>query len=337
MVIVIGATGFIGMYTTEALIKSGRKVIACGRNDRLGEVLENMGATFFKLDITEKDGFDKLPTEDIEALILLAGLLPANATADLDNEENARDYFEVNVIGAINVLEYCRRNGIKKVLGNCTFSDVSNAWRNGYAITESESISFSHIGDHAVYVISHTARNDVMQYYNEQHDMKCAWFRLPPVYGVGPHGTIYVNGKPYKSGIATWIDAAVEGGNIEIWGDKDISRDIVYVKDVARAYILALESDNALGLYNISSGVGVTLQEQAETVVDVFGDGDYDHIIYCPNKTNNSPSFLFSIDKARKDFGYYPEYADYKTMMIDYKEELESGRWDLLTQLRRKD
>lgn len=39
--------------------------------------------------------------------------LPANAKTDLANEENVADYFEVNVVGTINVLGYCRKNGIK--------------------------------------------------------------------------------------------------------------------------------------------------------------------------------------------------------------------------------
>ena len=336
MIIVIGATGFIGMYTTEALIKSGKEVIATGRNKVLGNVLEQMGASFVELDVTRKEDFDALPKEGVEGVILLAGLLPANTTADLENEENAADYFNVNVIGTINVLEYCRRNGIRKVIGNCSYSDVSGAWGKGYAITEDEPRSFSFTGDHSVYVISRNACNDVMEYYNQQHHMQCAWFRFPPVYGVGPHGTIYVNGKPYKSGIATWIDNAKEGKDIEIWGNADISRDIIYVKDVAKAYCMALESDKTYGLYNMTSGVGLTLRKQAEVVIDVFGDGDHDHIKYCPDKPNHTPSFLYSMEKAKNDFGFIPQYTDYKDMMIDYKAELESGRWDILTESRKK-
>ncbi len=184
MIIVIGATGFIGMYTTEALIRSGKEVVATGRNEQLGAVLEKMGATFIKLDVTRREDFDKLPTEGVEGVILLAGLLPANTTADLENVENAADYFTVNVNGSINVLEYCRRNGIRKVIGNCSYADVSGAWGKGYAITEDEPRAFSFTGDHSVYVISRNACNDVMEYYNEQHNMQCAWFRFPPVYGV---------------------------------------------------------------------------------------------------------------------------------------------------------
>ncbi len=336
MVIVIGATGFIGMYTVEALVQSGKKVLATGRNEKLGKKLQNMGADFLQLDVTNKSDFDKLPTNDVEGVILLAGLLPANAKADLTNEENAADYFEVNVIGAINVLEYCRKNGIKKVIGSCSYSDVSGAWGKGYPITEEEPRNFKFTGDHAVYVISKNACNDVMEYYNQQHGMQCAWFRFPPVYGVGPHGTIYVNGKAYKSGIATFIDNAKEGKDIELWGNPHIKRDIIYVKDVATAYVMALESEKTYGLYNMTSGTQLDLEEQAQAVIDVFGSDKGSKLVYRPEKPNNTPSFWYSMEKAKKDFGFVPVYTSYHDMMVDYKKELESGRWDDLVESRQK-
>ena len=337
MVIVIGGTGFIGMYTVEALLKAGKKVLATGRNMRLGEVLQNMGAEFLELDITSEDDFDKLPKKDVEGVILLAGLLPANAKADLQENENAADYFEVNVIGAIHVLEYCRRNGIKKVIGNCSYSDVSGAWGKGYPITEDEPRNSSYTGDHAVYVISKNACNDVMEYYNQQHGMQCAWFRFPPVYGVGPHGTIFVNGKPYKSGIATFIDNAMEGKDIELWGNPHIKRDIIYVKDVAEAYVMALESDKTYGLYNMTSGTELDLEEQAKAVIDVFGDNKKSRIVYRPDLENHTPSYIYSMEKAKRDFGFVPKYTNYYDMMKDYKKEQESNRWNILVDSRKKE
>lgn len=336
MVIVIGATGFIGMYTVEALIKNGKKVLATGRNEKLGQALRERGAEFTTLDITRESDFEKLPKDDVEGVILLAGLLPANAKADLEEEENAADYFEVNVIGAIHVLEYCRKNGIKKVIGSCSYSDVSGAWGKGYPITEEEPRQFKFTGDHAVYVISKNACNDVMEYYNQQHGMQCAWFRFPPVYGVGPHGTIYVNGKAYKSGIATFIDNAIQGKNIELWGDPHIKRDIIYVKDVANAYVMALSSEKTYGLYNMTSGTQLDLEEQAQAVIDVFGSDKDSKLVFCPEKPNNTPSFWYSMKKAERDFGFVPQYTNYYDMMVDYKKELESGRWDILVDSRKK-
>ena len=48
MVLIIGATGFIGMYTTQAFLKAGKQVIATGRNAALGRKLEEMGAEFLQ-------------------------------------------------------------------------------------------------------------------------------------------------------------------------------------------------------------------------------------------------------------------------------------------------
>ena len=187
-----------------------------------------------------------------------------------------------------------------------------------------------------MYVISKNACNDVMEYYNQQHGMQCAWFRFPPVYGVGPHGTIYVNGKAYKSGIATFIDNAKEGKDIELWGNPHIKRDIIYVKDVATAYVMALESEKTYGLYNMTSGTQLDLEEQAQAVIDVFGSDKGSKLVYRPEKPNNTPSFWYSMEKAKKDFGFVPVYTSYHDMMVDYKKELESGRWDDLVESRQK-
>lgn len=337
MIVIFGATGFIGLYTAEAFIQKGYKVLGLGRNKKTGKLLEKIGAEFVEFDITNLDDYNNLPTDGVEAVIPLAGLLPANAKVNVDEDENAADYFSVNVIGTINILEYCRKNGIKKVIGNSSYADVAGVWGQRHPITEDEPRNFKFTGDHAVYVISRNAVCDVMEYYNQQHGLQCAWFRFPPVYGVGPHGTIYVNGTAKKSGYVTFIDNAIEGKDIEIWGDAHLKRDIIYVKDVADAYVKAVESEKTYGLYNMTGHTQIDLQEQAEVIVDVFGGEKKSNIIYRPEKKNSTPPFLYSMDKAKRDFGFVPQYDTFRKMMEDYKNEMESGRWDLLVDSRKKD
>ena len=334
MIIIIGATSFIGMYTTEAFLQAGKKVIATGRNPIAGKLLQQMGADFISMDITDEQAINVLPKTGVDGVVLLAALLPANETADLNKQENAADYFRVNVLGTIHVLEYCRKNHISKVIGACSYSDVSGAWGKNEQISEKEPRNFSFLGDHAVYIISKNAANDVMEYYNQQHHMKCAWFRFPQVYGVGPHDMFYVNGQKRKSGVSTFIEKAMHGDDIELWGNPHQKRDIVYVKDVAQAYVKAMESDLALGLYNISAHIQIGIEEQAKSAIEVFGDKRKSHIIYRWNDKTNKSSYLYNIEKARHDFDYIPEYTDFLSIMKDYKLELDCGRWNLWIQSR---
>ena len=231
----------------------------------------------------------------------------------------------------INVLEYCRKNKIQRVISNCSYADVCGAWGKR-TITEEEPRDFIYSGDHAVYVFSKNAANDVMEYYNQQHGMKNAWFRFPPVYGVGPHDSLYINGVLKKSGLKIFIDKASSGEEICIFGNKDLSRDVVYVKDVAHAYYLAMKSEKTNGLYNMTSGRGVTLQEQAEIIAELWAPSldKKSKITYKPEIKNNTTSYLFSMEKAKKDFGFEPQYADFRIMMTDYKKDLDENKYQEL-------
>ena len=331
MYIIIGASSFIGVYTVEEFLKQGCEIIVTGRNNKFKEHYDKLGVDYINLDLVNKKDFDLLPKENVDGVILLSGLLPANSNVDLENEENAADYFEVNTIGTINVLEYCRKNNINRVISTCSYADVRGAWGKK-AITEEEPRDFIYEGDHAVYIFSKNAANDTMKYYNEQHGMKNAWFRFPPVYGVGPHDSLYINGKLKKSGLKIFIDNAKKGKDICIFGDKNLSRDIAYVKDVAHALYLAVKSDKTRGLYNMTSGRGVTLQEQAEIIAEIWAPSPErkSKITYKPEINNNTSSYLFSMEKAKNDFGYVPKYSDFKLMMKDYKKDFDNNKYQEL-------
>ena len=256
---------------------------------------------------------------------MIAGALPASEDADLSENENADMYIKVNALGTCYALEYCRKNGIRRLINTISYGDVAGALRTEPPIDETEPRSFAFTGDHAAYIISKNTASDMAQYYNCQHGMKNVWFRLPPVYGVGPHGYLKVNGKIVKSGLQIFIDKAEAGEDIEVFGH--LARDTVYVKDVAQAYYKAAKSEKACGLYNITSGRAVTLLEQAEACAEIYAQDDAHRskVIYRQDMVNSGRSFLFSIEKARRDFGYEPQYADFRDLMKDHKYEYERG------------
>lgn len=324
MVIVIGASSFIGVYTVDALLEAGYDVLTTGRNPKFKEYFNKKGVQYLHLDILNKEDIKMLPKSDIEACILFAGLLPANDDADLSNTDHAKDYINVNVLGTINVLEYCRVNNISRVISTTSYADVYNYWDKKIEFTEETPRDFNMSGDHCGYIISKNAATDFLIYYNNQYKMKNIVFRLPPVYGVGPHGKLKENGVIRTSGIQTFIDNAKKGMPIYVYGDKEASRDIVYVKDVASAVVKAIKSNNAEGVFNIGSGNPVTLEEQAKVIADVFSKKKI-NIINCIEKDNHIKSYCMSIQKARDVFGYIPQYDSFILIMKDWKMEEERG------------
>lgn len=329
MFIIIGASSFIGVYTVDEFLKHDCEVLVTGRNNKFKEHYDALGVSYVNLDLTNAQDFDQLPSEGVDGVILLSGLLPANVHLT-EGEENAADYFKVNTIGTINVLEYCRKNRISRVISTASYADVINSWTAERALTEDEPRNYKYSGDHAVYVFSKNAANDVLEYYNQQYGMKNASFRFPMVLGVGPHGYYSVDGAPKKSGFQIFLDNAIEGKDITVFGDSSTVRDVVYVKDVAAAFYQAMLSDKTSGLYNITSGRKLTLKDQAEIMADVFQTEKKSSVVLKPEIKNSSKSFLFSIEKAGSDFGYQPEYADFRTMMRDYKNDMEAHKYQEL-------
>ena len=94
---------------------------------------------------------------------------------------------------------------------------------------------------------------------------------------------------------------------------------------MARALYMASVSDKAKGLYNMTSGVGVSFAQQIRVIADVFAEGKKSPIINSTRLAGSHVSNVFSMEKALKDFGFRPEYSSFRKMMEDYKEDLKQG------------
>jgi UDP-glucose 4-epimerase len=209
-------------------------------------------------------------------------------------------------------------------------------WESERTIGEDAARAIKYTGEYAMYVISESAAADCIEHYRREYGMQGIIFRLPPVYGYGPHIEIFKDGKPLKTGFKVFIENAMAGRPIEVWGDCNKGRDIIYVKDVVTAIILALKSKDASGLYNIASGRLLSLKEEAETIARVFSPkGHSSKIIYRPNKANSIEPFLYDIAKAKRELGWSPQYS-FEEMLLDYKKEMESGRFMFLLEKRSK-
>lgn len=324
--LVIGASSFIGAYTVDALLEAGWEVVGTGRNPRFADHYRSLGVEYLPLDMDDPNGLDALPGK-VDLVCHLAGRLPANSDFDLETRDDAADYVRTNVLGVAALLEWCRKSGVPRVISTTSYADVQNRWSADEPIREDWPRDFRFSGDHAAYVISKNAACDLLWYYNGQYGMRNASFRLPPVYGCGPHESLRVNGAVRKSGIGLFVERARAGEPITVFGNAERAvRDIVYVKDVARAFVLAGGSERAAGLYNIGSGRGVSLLGQAEAIADVYaGPNGRSEVTVDESRDNGVTPYLMDISKARRDFGYEPEYADFRDLMADWRRTEEEG------------
>jgi len=332
-IIVFGAGGFIGTYLIDELLKQGFNVTASDISE-IGEMYyKDNKIPFLNIDITKPEDFEKIEKKKYDAVIHLAALQPANVSA---KSFDPRNYIKINVLGTLNILDFCKKNGVGKIIYASSHRNTQALWAKDKAIAEKDGRGQKYDGEYAMFSISESAAQDCVEYYRAHHGLKGILFRLPPVYGYGPHTEIFKDGKPLMTGFQTFIERAIACEPLEMWGDSSVGRDIIYVKDVVSAFIKAINNEKAEGLFNITSGKYLTLKEQIDTTIKVFWNTDTKPVIIeMPEKPHLMDSFLYDNSKAKKELDWNPQY-NFEDMLKDYKKEMENEKFKYLIEKRKK-
>lgn len=322
-VIIFGATGNTGAYLTEYCIEKLNpqefEIIAVGRKQT--DFFNKKGIQYYSVDITDTSQFNKLPQNDIHAVINLAAVLPAYMKG-----YKPEQYIETNIVGAFNVLEYCRRTHADRIIYPQSEGDLSGYWGKELIIKPDFPRNFSFKGDHALYVITKNTAVDMIEHYHQTYNLKRFVFRCPTIYAYTPNQYFYVDGIKRVLAYRHLMNQAMVGESIEMWGDPTKAKDVVYVRDFCQILCKAITVDRKCGFYNVGTGTAVTLKEQIEGIIEVFSHKDKkSKIISCPDKPN-SREFIMDITNAREELGYEPQYY-YLDYLKDFKKEMELNRF----------
>jgi UDP-glucose 4-epimerase len=258
-ILVTGGAGFIGSHVADGLLAAGHQVVVVdnlhtGHRSNVPE-----GATFYEVDICEREALAQVfAKEAIEAI--------SHQAARANVRESMSDpiaYAKVNVLGTLNLLELARQYNCRKIVFASTGGAV---YGEGYS-EDGSKLPFTE-KSWAQPKDNYGANKLSMEYhldlYNANYGLKYVALRYPNVYGPRQ------DSKGEAGVVAIFAGAMLAGKPTKITGDGKQTRDFCFVKDIARANRLALESD-VVGIFNVGTGVPTDINTVHEILTEVTG------------------------------------------------------------------
>ncbi|MDD5543503.1 MAG: NAD-dependent epimerase/dehydratase family protein [Acidobacteriia bacterium] len=253
--LILGGGGFMGSHLAEELLEKGYRVRVFDRPER---DRRNLAAIANQIEICEGDFQNEADLQDVvsdsEVIFHLVGTtLPASS-----NTNPAYDV-ESNVIGSIRLLELCARSRPKKIIFSSSGGTV-------YGVPERSPIDEQH-STHPIcsYGISKLAIEKYIQLYARTAGLDYSILRISNCYGERQRL------DASQGVVAVFLGSAALRRPIHLWGDGSVVRDFVYVKDVVRAFRLAMEYTGPERIFNVSANEGISISELLRTLTVVTG------------------------------------------------------------------
>ena len=303
-ILVLGATGQLGAYAALHLKDIGYDIVAVGHRTTDNGFFNTKSIDYIGgFSLENPSDYIKLPT-DTDAVVHMAGTMPAHADA------NPMPYIQSIIVGMVNLCEWLKnKTKCKRVIFNTTPSDVCAFFGSAMPVPDDSPRSFPKDGgDHAIYAIAKNAAVDILESYKYSDGISSCVFRHLTVYGYHPNPYYYLNGFKKKLPWRQIIDNAIEGKEIEVWGNPSRLKELLYIADFSYAIEMALKT-GVEGIFNLSGYQPYSLEDQIDGIIEVFSNTANKSIKkYCPEKSN-TPQNLLDSRKARDILGWTPKYS----------------------------
>jgi UDP-glucose 4-epimerase len=253
-VLIAGGAGFIGSHIAELALSKGYEVVCLDNLSRGHKSNVPKGARLIEADVLSKDIFDILKTEKPDIVCHHAAQINVRTAI-----ENPVYDAEQNILGLLNLMEASRKSGVEKVV----FASSGGA-------IYGEQLYFPADEEHKVqplspYGITKLTGEKYLDFYRNIHSMKTVALRYSNVYGPRQ------DSKGDAGVVAIFATSFIGGQKPVIFGDGEQTRDYVYVKDVARANLLAFDLSVSEGVFNIATGVETSVNELFRLVNEKAG------------------------------------------------------------------
>lgn len=312
-VLVTGAAGFIGFHLSQRLLTRGDEVIGLDdlndyydvslKKDRLAQLQEKPGFSFYKLDLADREGIEQLFSQQhFDIVVNLAA--QAGVRYSL---KNPHAYVDRNLVGFVNVLEGCRHSGVKHLV----FASSSSV----YGANTKTPFSVHDNVDHPVSLYAATKKaNELMAHtYSHLYSLPTTGLRFFSVYGPW--------GRPDMA-LFLFTKAILAGQPIDVFNYGKMQRDFTYIDDIVEGVVRVADkipepnpnwsgdapdpgtSKAPYKLYNIGNNQPVELMHFIEVLEDCLGIKAKKNML--PIQPGDVPATYADVDDLVHDVGFKP-------------------------------
>ena len=295
-VLVTGAAGFIGSNVAEHFLARGDRVLGLDCLDdyydvrrkraNLAALAKNKAFEFVEGDLRSPE-VSKKAVSDVDLVVHLAARPGVRASID-----DPRRTYDMNVMATLNLLEAMRARKLARLV----FGSTSSVYGGDAPLPFKEEAPSSR--PLSPYAASKRACELLIASYVEIHGLGAITLRLFTVYGP--------RGRPDMS-VGRFVEAALSGKSVPLYGDGSVTRDFTYVDDIARGVVAAAERVKARDLFlvNLGGSERSSVKDLIDTVERTTGKPlKLDRF---PPSQGDAPTTWASVERARDLLGWRPE------------------------------
>jgi nucleoside-diphosphate-sugar epimerase len=310
--LITGATGFVGSHLVEACASRGWTVRALVRAGSDVALLERIGATVVRGDMTDGEAL-RNALEGVDVVF--------HCAAKVGDWGPVEDFRAINVEGLRKLLDACRGRPLRRFVHFSTLGVY--AARHHHGTDETEPLPQRHVDG---YTQSKVEAEALALSYQREHGVPVVVLRPGFIYG------------PRDRTVLPNLVNNLRLGKVRYIGNRENALNTIYVGNLVEAALLAAEKPDAVGqIYNLTDGEKVSKRRFVEAIADGVGvprphprrvalwvarliawwqegRARKQNSPTPPRLTQGRLKFMglnldFSIDKARRQLGYAPRFT----------------------------
>ncbi len=295
-VLITGGAGLIGSHIADALVEAGASDIVVlddftrGRRENLAAASASGRVHIVEGDVRRVDDVARA----IDGVDVVFHQAAIRITHCAEDPRLAKD---VLVDGTFNVLEAAVRAKVRKVVA------ASSASVYGLAEVFPTAESHHAYANRTIYGAAKLFNEGLLRSFNDMYGLNYVALRYFNVYG--PRMDVF---GAYTEVLIRWMDAIASGQQPTIFGDGSDTMDFIHVRDIARANLLAAQSDATDAVFNVGSGVETSLNQLADTLLKVMNSTLRPRYAP-PRKVNAVSRRLASVAAAQDRLGFRAEVS----------------------------